>query len=84
MKAERKYKMLDKNEVIDFFNSMASSWDARMITDDNKIAKILHYAGIQEGISVLDVACGTGVLIPYYLKNNVRHITGVDISPAMY
>ena len=31
----------------------------------------------------LDVACGTGVLIPDYLKRNVASVTGIDISPKM-
>ena len=33
--------------------------------------------------SVLDVACGTGVLFPDYLARNVDSVTGIDISPEM-
>jgi demethylmenaquinone methyltransferase/2-methoxy-6-polyprenyl-1,4-benzoquinol methylase len=32
---------------------------------------------------VLDVACGTGVLFPDYLKRGVESVTGIDISPEM-
>lgn len=32
---------------------------------------------------MLDVACGTGILIPYYLERNVKKITGIDISSEM-
>jgi demethylmenaquinone methyltransferase/2-methoxy-6-polyprenyl-1,4-benzoquinol methylase len=32
---------------------------------------------------VLDVACGTGVLFPDYLKRGVNSVTGVDISQEM-
>ena len=32
---------------------------------------------------MLDVACGTGVLLPDYLKRSVRSVTGIDISPEM-
>jgi len=32
---------------------------------------------------VLDVACGTGVIFPDYLKRGVKHVTGIDISPKM-
>jgi ubiquinone/menaquinone biosynthesis C-methylase UbiE len=74
---------MDKNEVIAFFDRLAPSWDGDMITDDDKIAKIFDYAGIQAGSSILDVACGTGVLFPSYLRRNVSSITGVDISPVM-
>jgi demethylmenaquinone methyltransferase/2-methoxy-6-polyprenyl-1,4-benzoquinol methylase len=35
------------------------------------------------GVSVLDVACGTGVLFPDYLARNVKSVTGIDLSPAM-
>jgi demethylmenaquinone methyltransferase/2-methoxy-6-polyprenyl-1,4-benzoquinol methylase len=29
------------------------------------------------------VACGTGVLLPFYLERNVKSITAVDLSPEM-
>ena len=29
------------------------------------------------------MACGTGVLFPYYLERNVKSITAVDLSPEM-
>ncbi len=45
--------------------------------------RILDYADIRAGVSVLDVACGTGILIPDYLARNVARVTGVDLSPAM-
>ena len=35
------------------------------------------------GKDVLDVACGTGVLIPDYLSRNVASVTAVDIAPEM-
>ncbi len=74
---------MDKEEIIDFFNSLAPNWDAEMIRDDAVISAILDYAGISEGVSVLDVACGTGVLFEDYLERKVKRLTGVDIAPAM-
>ena len=44
---------------------------------------ILDNGGIKEDIHVLDVACGTGVLFPDYLKRKVASVTGVDISQKM-
>lgn len=76
-------KTIRKEDVIEFFDQMASSWDASQKLDDDKIRLILDHAGVKAGVSVLDVACGTGVLIPYYLERNVKKITGVDLSPEM-
>lgn len=75
--------MIDKDEVIAFFDSWAPEWDAGMVCDDEVIDIILDNAGVHSGSRVLDVACGTGVLVPYYLRRNVSSVTGVDISPGM-
>jgi len=75
--------MIDKNEVIAFFDSWAPGWDAGMVCDDRVIDTILDNAGVHAHSKVLDVACGTGVLIPYYLGRDVSSVTGVDISPGM-
>ena len=74
---------MDKSDVIAFFNEHAGHWDAEMIRSDEKINRILDNAGVSAGDRVLDVACGTGVLIPDYLARNVASVTGVDISPEM-
>lgn len=74
---------MDKKDVIAFFDRMASSWDADMIKNDTVIGKILDNAEVREGMDVLDVACGTGVMIPFYLNRNVSSVTGIDISPEM-
>ncbi|MCL2067303.1 MAG: class I SAM-dependent methyltransferase [Treponema sp.] len=74
---------MDKQSIIDFFNRMAPQWDSNNVRDEEKITAILDYAGIKKNVSVLDVACGTGVLIPDYLARNVKKITAVDISPLM-
>ena len=75
--------MIEKNDVISFFDKCAPTWDAEMIRDDTIIDTILDNAQICGGEKVLDVACGTGVLIGDYLKRNVASVTGVDISPEM-
>lgn len=72
-----------KKDVIEFFDRMAPQWDADMIRHDDVIATILDNAGVKPGVRVLDVACGTGVLIPDYLTRGVESVTGVDISPEM-
>ena len=75
--------MIDKNEVVAFFDSLASGWDADMIRNEDAIASILDNAGVREGSRVLDIACGTGVLVPDYLSRGASVVVGVDISPEM-
>ena len=74
---------MNKNDVIAFFDRCAASWDADMIKSDAIIGKILDNTQVQEGMDVLDVACGTGVMFEYYLQRNVASVTGIDISPEM-
>jgi len=74
---------MEKKEIIAFFDRLAPSWDADMIRHDGIISQILDGAGVREGVRVLDVACGTGVLFPDYLARGVASVTGVDISPEM-
>ena len=74
---------MNKKDVIAFFDRLAPQWDADMIKSDEIIETILQNADVRPGIRVLDVACGTGVMIPYYLSKNVGHVTAIDISPEM-
>ena len=74
--------MSDK-EIIEFFDAWAPLWDERMVIDKEVIQIILNCAGVKAGKDVLDVACGTGVMIPFYQSRNVKSITGIDISPEM-
>lgn len=74
---------INKNEVIEFFDERAAGWDSDLVHNDAKIARILDAAGVTEGKSVLDVACGTGVLFPDYFARNVGRLVGADISPKM-
>ena len=54
-----------------------------MIKDDAIIGRILDNAEVGPGMTVLDVACGTGVMFDYYLERGVASVTGIDISPEM-
>ena len=74
---------MDKQAVIAFFDRLAPDWDADMVRNDEIINTILDNAGVRAGKDVLDVACGTGVLIPDYLARGVASVTGIDISPRM-
>lgn len=74
---------MEKKDIIAFFDQCAPTWDANMIKSDEIIKKILDNAEIGEGMSVLDVACGTGVMFDYYLQRNVASVAGIDIAPEM-
>ena len=74
---------MEKKEIIEFFDRCASWWDEDMIRNEDILSTILTLSGIREGIDVLDVACGTGVLFPDYLSRGVASVTGIDISPEM-
>ena len=75
--------MIETKEVIEFFDRLAPNWDAELIRNDEIISTILDNAAVSENKVILDVACGTGVLIPDYLKRKVASVTGIDISPKM-
>ena len=75
--------MICKSDVIGFFDRCAPTWDAEMVLDESKINTILDNAGVHRGSKVLDVGCGTGVLVPFYLGRGVSSVLGVDISPGM-
>lgn len=74
---------MNKQDIIEFFDRLAPQWDRDMIKNDRIIETILENAHIRPGQQILDVACGTGVMIPYYLQKNVASVVGIDISPEM-
>lgn len=74
---------MELQAIKDFFNHYALSWDDDMVIDENIIKTILDDVGVKENSRVLDVACGTGVLIPFYLNRNIKEVVGVDLSNKM-
>lgn len=74
---------MDKKEIAAFFDSFADSWDDDMVKVQWKIDKILDIAEVCEDKHILDVACGTGILIPDYTDRKVRKCVAVDISQNM-
>lgn len=74
---------MEKRDIIAFFDRCAPTWDAEMIKSDAIIGRILDNAQVGGKQEILDVACGTGVMIPYYLERDAAAVTGIDISPEM-
>ena len=75
--------MIDKRDVQTFFDRLAPGWDAELVRNEPVIAAILDNAGVQPGVRVLDVACGTGVLFRDYTARQAGHVTAIDLSPEM-
>lgn len=73
---------MKKQDVIEFFDRLAPGWDADMVKNDAIIEKILDGAEVCAGKRILDVACGTGVMIPYYLARGAQ-VSAIDIAPEM-
>ena len=75
--------IIDIKDVIKYFDDKANIWDQNTINNDKVINTILDNAKISSEKKVLDVACGTGVLFPYYLERNVKEVIAIDISKNM-
>ncbi len=74
--------MMDKKEIAMFFDSLAFCWDEDQSLKKDVISFIFEKGGIKKDRHILDVACGTGVLFPEYLRHGVK-VTAIDISPLM-
>ena len=77
------FNCMDKVKIREFFDRLAPQWDQNLVIYEDKMDRILDAAHVVAGCSVLDVACGTGVMMGYYLKHDVSRVTGIDISSAM-
>lgn len=54
------------------------------LTESKAAKQVLDLAGIKEGISVLEVACGTGIVFEEIVKQNkTGENIGIDLSPHM-
>ena len=75
--------MIQRDDVQAFFDRCAPTWDAELVRSEEIIDIILTGAGVCAGSRVLDVACGTGVLIGDYLARGAASVTAIDLSPEM-
>jgi ubiquinone/menaquinone biosynthesis C-methylase UbiE len=68
-----------------FFDRLAEDWDESVKHHPSKLERIVGLLGLEPGDTVLDVGCGTGVMVPYILERvgEKGRIVAVDISPKM-
>lgn len=74
---------MNQKDIIKFFDSLATSWDSTTTRNETAISDILDLSQVTQGKEILDIACGTGVLFPDYLKREVKSVLGLDISQKM-
>ena len=74
---------METEKIRKFFDDLADTWDRDLIIDTGVVNIILDNAAVSKGKAILDVACGTGVLMPFYLEREVESVTAVDLSQKM-
>lgn len=70
-------------DMAEFFNEHAEKWDDGYKEYDPVRYSLAALSGINKNSSVLDIACGTGVMFNEYLKLNAASIVGIDLSKNM-
>lgn len=71
---------------IEFFDRLAPQWDANeTCSTPERVMSILSKLPIREGMNVLDLGTGTGVLVPYLseMVGETGHVTAIDLSEGM-
>lgn len=73
-----------KEQDINMFNELSSHWKENIPEKNYIIAKeIIENFNIAKGQSLLDVACGTGILYPIFKNTNLSKYTAIDIAKKM-
>src|SRR5579872_6313348 len=72
-----------RDQILDQFTRQATPFStAGTITDANALRMIVAAAAPAPGDTVLDVACGGGIVVCAFAPR-VRQATGIDMTPAM-
>ncbi len=69
-----------------FFNQRAESWDRGISQETMKKSEsIIRSLNIKKGSAVLDVGCGTGLIIPWLIEavGSSGRVTALDIAERM-
>ncbi len=72
-----------REAILDQFTRQAVPFaTAPSIRDEAALETVIAFSGCGPGDTVLDVACGPGILACAFAKVT-RHVTGIDLTPAM-
>lgn len=74
------------SEEIKFFDRLSAEWDNNeVLSTPEKVKEILSLVGVKDGMNILDLGTGTGVLIPFLseLTGYNGKVVGVDMSEGM-
>lgn len=72
------------DEIAAYFNERAGKWDENGCSGESRVqGAVLSLVDLKPGDSVLDLGCGTGVMIPFYLASQAGKIVAVDVSEKM-
>lgn len=73
-----------KNQDVKMFNELSSQWEKNIPEKNYIIAKkIIEDLNISEGESLLDVACGTGILYSILKNTLLSKYVAIDIAEKM-
>lgn len=72
-----------RNEIEEFFDELAPSWDKRNTTTNEELETLLDLLPLKTDMNVLDVACGTGILTGLLAKRTHKKVIGIDLSMNM-
>jgi SAM-dependent methyltransferase len=72
-----------RDAILDQFTRQAVPFaTAPSIKDEAALRTVVEFSGAGPDDTVLDVACGPGILACAFAKT-ARHVTGIDLTPAM-
>ncbi len=75
--------MQGKLAVKEFFDDVAFKWDDICKHSTEKLKFITYLVNIEENSSVIDLACGTGIMTKFLLEYKPSYLLGVDFSENM-
>ena len=72
------------DSIVNYFDEMAPIWDNAVLHNKTQIREMISLSDIKEGDKILDVGCGTGVLVDFIREvNKLGEIYEVDCSQKM-
>ena len=72
------------DSIVDYFDEMATIWDNAILHNKVQIREMIKLSDMKEGDKILDVGCGTGVLVDFIREvNRFGEIYEVDCSQKM-